>query len=166
MHAPRRGVASSPRLELPGATPPMAPSEGPANNPKNQERRRRRRCSSRHPRTRACLLKGCPRRFRPEHALERYCSPECRQEAVFGASCFAGPWKKKSDKAHHPFHWRNSKLGYYCHRLSKNVIGVDTRWGDRLRLLQKSKWPLRRVAIAKINDVSQTGVKPTACQKH
>lgn len=60
----------------------MAPSEGPANSHKNQERRRRRRCSSRHPRTRACLLKGCPRRFRPQHALQRYCSPVCWRAAL------------------------------------------------------------------------------------
>jgi hypothetical protein len=60
----------------------MGPSEGPANNPKNQERRRRRRCSSRQPRTRACLLKGCQRRFRPQHALQRYCSPACRRAAL------------------------------------------------------------------------------------
>lgn len=31
---------------------------------------------------RRCLLKGCPQRFRPEHALERYCSDACRQAAA------------------------------------------------------------------------------------
>jgi len=36
---------------------------------------------SRRPRTRACLLKGCERRFRPVAARQRYCSAECRQAA-------------------------------------------------------------------------------------
>ena len=36
---------------------------------------------TRRPRTRACLLKGCERRFRPVAARQRYCSPECRQAA-------------------------------------------------------------------------------------
>jgi hypothetical protein len=36
---------------------------------------------SRRPRTRACLLKGCERRFRPLAARQRYCSPQCRQAA-------------------------------------------------------------------------------------
>ena len=75
-------MASSPRLELLGAQPPMAPSEGHTNNPQNQERRRRRKRSSRQPRMRHCLLKGCPRRFRPQHALERYCSHACRRAAL------------------------------------------------------------------------------------
>jgi len=30
---------------------------------------------------RACLLKGCERRFRPVHPLTRYCGEECREEA-------------------------------------------------------------------------------------
>ena len=36
---------------------------------------------ARHPRRRACLLKGCERRFRPVHPLTRYCSQECREQA-------------------------------------------------------------------------------------
>ena len=36
---------------------------------------------TRRPRTRACLLKGCERRFRPVAARQRYCSPQCRQAA-------------------------------------------------------------------------------------
>ena len=35
----------------------------------------------RRPRTRACLLKRCERRFRPVHPLTRYCGEECREEA-------------------------------------------------------------------------------------
>lgn len=75
-------MASSPRLELLGAQPPMGPSEGHTNSPGNQERRRRQKCSSRRPRMRRCLLKGCPRRFRPQHPLERYCSHACRRKAL------------------------------------------------------------------------------------
>lgn len=33
------------------------------------------------PRSRRCLLKGCERRFRPEHARQRYCCDECRAAA-------------------------------------------------------------------------------------
>jgi len=33
------------------------------------------------PRSRRCLLKGCERRFHPEHARQRYCSEECRTAA-------------------------------------------------------------------------------------
>ncbi len=33
------------------------------------------------PRSRRCLLKGCERRFRPEHTRQRYCSEECRAAA-------------------------------------------------------------------------------------
>jgi len=33
------------------------------------------------PRSRLCLLKGCERRFHPEHARQRYCSRECREAA-------------------------------------------------------------------------------------
>jgi hypothetical protein len=33
------------------------------------------------PRCRFCLLKGCERRYRPAHARQRYCSPQCRQAA-------------------------------------------------------------------------------------
>ena len=36
---------------------------------------------TRRPRTRACLLKSCERRFRPVAARQRYCSPQCRQAA-------------------------------------------------------------------------------------
>lgn len=39
------------------------------------------RSSSRAPRSRLCLLKGCERRFHPLRAGERYCSEECRRAA-------------------------------------------------------------------------------------
>ena len=35
----------------------------------------------RRPRARQCLLKGCERRFHPEHARQHYCSSECREAA-------------------------------------------------------------------------------------
>lgn len=62
----------------------MGPSEDRSTGAENQaghlrtagQRRRLRR-----PRSRACLLKGCGRRFRPVHPLTRYCSGECREEA-------------------------------------------------------------------------------------
>ena len=33
------------------------------------------------PRPRQCLLKGCERRFHPEHPRQHYCSSECREAA-------------------------------------------------------------------------------------
>lgn len=40
-----------------------------------------RRRVRRRPRTRRCLLKGCPERFRPRQRQHRYCSPACRGAA-------------------------------------------------------------------------------------
>jgi hypothetical protein len=62
----------------------MAPSEDRSTAEKNQAGHRRisgNRRQVRHPRGRACLLKGCERRFRPVHPQTRYCSEECREEA-------------------------------------------------------------------------------------
>lgn len=39
-------------------------------------------CKVRRPRRRVCLLKGCERPFVPDDPGERYCSPQCRQEAA------------------------------------------------------------------------------------
>jgi hypothetical protein len=43
----------------------------------------------RWPRSRRCLLKGCERRYRPRHARQRYCSPECRKAARKWSRCKA-----------------------------------------------------------------------------
>ena len=61
----------------------MGPSEDRPTVEKNQDGHLRRagKAGVRHPRHRACLLKGCERRFRPVHPLTRYCSAECREEA-------------------------------------------------------------------------------------
>ena len=62
----------------------MGPSEDRPTSEKNQAGHRRiagRRRRVRRPRSRACLLKGCERRFRPQHPRTRYCSEECREEA-------------------------------------------------------------------------------------
>jgi hypothetical protein len=62
----------------------MGPSEDRSTSEKNQAGHRRiagKRRRVRRPRSRACLLKGCKRRFRPMHPLTRYCSEECREEA-------------------------------------------------------------------------------------
>ena len=62
----------------------MGPSEDRSTGEKNQAGHRRiagKRRRVRRPRSRACLLKGCERRFRSMHPLTRYCSEECREEA-------------------------------------------------------------------------------------
>ena len=58
----------------------MGPPENLTRHFENQERAER-KPSTRAPRTRQCLLKGCERRFRPKKARERYCSQECRRAA-------------------------------------------------------------------------------------
>jgi hypothetical protein len=55
----------------------MGPPENPTPHPKKRVARRPRGA----PRARRCLLKGCERRFHPEHARQRYCSGECREAA-------------------------------------------------------------------------------------
>ena len=59
----------------------MGPSENPTSHPQNQATSRGRRRPSRRPRTRRCLLKRCQSRYRPQQALQRYCSAECREAA-------------------------------------------------------------------------------------
>jgi hypothetical protein len=61
----------------------MGPREDPPSSVENQAKgagpQRKRR--ARRPRSRACLLKGCDRVFRPDHPLTRYCSDHCREGA-------------------------------------------------------------------------------------
>lgn len=62
----------------------MGPSEDRSTGEKNQAGHLRmagKRRRIRRPRSRACLLKGCERRFRPLCPLTRYCSEQCREEA-------------------------------------------------------------------------------------
>jgi hypothetical protein len=61
----------------------MGPCEHPPSRLKNQHKGKspRPRCRARRPRSRTCLLKGCGRKFRPRHPLERYCSKHCRDQA-------------------------------------------------------------------------------------
>jgi hypothetical protein len=58
----------------------MGPHENPTRHGERQAARARKR-SSRRPRTRGCLLKGCEQRFRPRYARQRYCSEGCREAA-------------------------------------------------------------------------------------
>ncbi len=58
----------------------MGPPENLIRQLEKQEAHGRKRQVCR-PRPRQCLLKGCERRFRPKHARQRYCSPQCREAA-------------------------------------------------------------------------------------
>jgi len=58
----------------------MGPPENPTRQLEKQAARGRKPPACR-PRPRQCLLKGCERRFRPKHARQRYCSPQCREAA-------------------------------------------------------------------------------------
>jgi hypothetical protein len=61
----------------------VGPCEHPPSRLKNQHKGKSPlpRCRARRPRSRTCLLKGCGRKFRPRHPLERYCSKHCRDQA-------------------------------------------------------------------------------------
>jgi hypothetical protein len=63
----------------------MGPSEDPSTAPQNQGTNQAktpwRKSRARRPRQRVCLLKACHRIFRPQHALTRYCSDDCREQA-------------------------------------------------------------------------------------
>jgi hypothetical protein len=61
----------------------MGLSENPTDPPQNQAgtQRKPRKRPARRPRRRRCLLKGCENGYRPQRALQRYCSAECREAA-------------------------------------------------------------------------------------
>jgi hypothetical protein len=62
----------------------MGPSEDRPTSEKNQVKQHKTAGQTRRvrrPRARACLLKGCERRFRPVHPLTRYCGEPCREQA-------------------------------------------------------------------------------------
>src|SRR5262252_5976916 len=72
-------------IPLPGrsfweSSPPMGPPENATGRTLKQAAQGRKRPVGR-PRAPLCLLKGCERRFHPEHARQRYCSQECREAA-------------------------------------------------------------------------------------
>src|SRR5947208_1161033 len=58
----------------------MGPPENPTGQIEKQEAPGRKGQVCR-PRPRQCLLKGGERRFRPQHARQRYCGPQCREAA-------------------------------------------------------------------------------------
>ena len=58
----------------------MGPPENLTRHREKKEARAR-KPPVRRPRARRCLLKGCERRFHPEHARQHYCSSECREAA-------------------------------------------------------------------------------------
>jgi hypothetical protein len=61
----------------------MGPTQDPPRRHTNQERSQRdAKRRRRSPRRRLCLLKGCKRRYRPEHPWSRYCGDDCRRKAL------------------------------------------------------------------------------------
>jgi predicted nucleic acid-binding Zn ribbon protein len=79
----------------------MSPSQGPSTRQRKQlpYKRRQSRQRSRQPRSRACLLKGCEKRFRPTPPMARYCSEGCREKARRWSQ-----WKSRQ-------RWRRSENG-------------------------------------------------------
>ena len=75
MRTPRIEVGRfHPRLDLLGAEPPLGPLQLDSSISGFQ-------CPPCRPRSRDCLLEGCPRRFRPCCARRYYCSEACREAA-------------------------------------------------------------------------------------
>src|SRR5215472_9214459 len=92
----------------------MGPSEDRPTAEKNQVKQHktaRQGRRVRRPRTRARLLKGCERRFRPVHPLTRYCGEGCREKAR--------RWREW--KAQH--HYRQSDGGKQKRRVQSQRYG-------------------------------------------
>src|SRR5262245_3541095 len=78
----------------------MSPSHNPTTRQRNQlDDQQERRQTTRRPRGRECLLKGCGKSYRPRHPMARYCSEEGRREARRWSQ-----WKSKQ-------RWRKSENG-------------------------------------------------------
>ena len=96
----------------------MSPSQDPPTRRRKQlpDKGRADRRRARQPRSRECLLKGCGKRFRPIHAMTRYCSEECRRKARQWSQ-----WKSRQ-------RWRQSENG------RKKRRQQSVRHRERLRL--------------------------------
>lgn len=115
----------------------MSPSQGPSTRQRKQlqPNGRQSRQRSRRPRSRACLLKGCEKRFRPAHPMARYCSEECREKARRWSQ-----WKSRQ-------RWRRSENG------RKKRREQSVRHRERLRLsgCARSRPKVARVGHHKVH---------------
>ena len=101
----------------------MSPSQDPSTQQTKQlpYKGRQRRQRLRWPRSRACLLKRCKKRFRPTDPMVRYCSEECREKARRWSQ-----WKSRQ-------RWRRSENG----RKKRREQSVRRR--ERLRLTGRAR---------------------------
>ena len=101
----------------------MSPNQDPSTGQRKQLPYKGRQSGPRlrQPRSRACLLKGCAKRFRPRHPMARYCSQECREKARRWSQ-----WKSRQ-------RWRQSENG----RQKRREQSVRQR--ERLRLSGRAR---------------------------
>lgn len=77
----------------------MSPRQDPSTGHQSKGNSQKMGLGARRPRSRACLLKGCEKGFRPTHPMARYCSDQCRQKARRWSQ-----WKSRR-------RWRQSEEG-------------------------------------------------------
>jgi hypothetical protein len=94
--------------------------------------------SSRAPRRRRCLLKGCEQFFQPRHPQSRYCSPACQQEARRWRRWRAGRT------------WRKTEGGRQCRR------GQSCRYRRRVRQRREAE----QAAAKKSAEGEREGQRP------
>jgi hypothetical protein len=111
--------------------------------------KRRIKRSTRWPRTRICLLKGCRCVFRPEHPLTRYCSEHCRKEATKWRKWKARRKYRKTD--HGKQVRRVQSHRYRVRQKERKKQKVDAIGGARVIrrkfffMLLRSPWVIRRI---------------------
>lgn len=97
----------------------MSLSEDPTKPADNQEASKP-RTRTRRPRRRTCLLKGCGRVYPPDHPLQRYCSPACRQQAK--------KWYRwKAQQKYRTSESGKTKRKEQCRRRRRRQVGKTAR---------------------------------------
>lgn len=128
----------------------MGLGEHPPSRFKNQDKGKspHKRCRIRRPRSRTCLLKGCGRRFHPQHPRERYCSEDCRDQARKWRQ-----WKARHEyrQSEHGKKVRRAQSRRYRKRRKNTAIKRRLPKGARVItrkfffMLLQSPWVLRNV---------------------
>jgi hypothetical protein len=129
----------------------MSPFEHPTTQLQNQakETKSRIKRNARRPRTRACLLKGCGRVFRPEHPLARYCSEHCRNEAAKWREWKARRKYRKTDRGRQLRRVQSRR--YRVRQKERKKQKADAAGGARVItkkkyfVLLRSPWLIRRI---------------------
>lgn len=115
--------------------------------------RRNSECRTRRLPSRTCLLKGCRRRFRPEHHCSRYCSAWCSEAARVWRRWLADQKYRKSKHGKDVRKCQSQRYRKRCPKESPNV-----------RKSKKSSVAKPDVAAMPIASASPTAIVPTAIE--